>query len=293
DPKHNLLFWPVYGVNVLFINTAKAPFNTAVFRKAMDMAINKHMLEERAYFGTGGYDISQTAVIPSQRAQWYDPSLKSQDAALTAYDPAGALKLLESAGYKKTANGLMMPDGSPVPPITLLAVSGDTDYITIAQVMSQELKDNLGLPISVTQETYATYKSQLTDGNYQIAIGHPPVQGPNPYFIYDGMFYSGFSAPIGQNAISDYDRYTNPALDKALEQFGSSSDQAVQQQAMYKIEKIMLDEVPTIVLTERTGFDLYNSTNFVGWPSLQDPYSHAWNGTGLGMELVVLKVHKR
>lgn len=293
DPQHNLLFWPIYGVNVLFINTAVAPFNDVNFRKAMDLAINKHMLEQRAYFGTGGYDISQTAVIPSQRSAWYDSSLKAQDQQLVSYDPAKALQLLESAGYKKTANGLVMPNGSPVPTITLLDVSGDTDYITMAQVISQELKDNLGIPINVVQETYSTYKTQLVSGNYQLAIGHPPVQGPSPYFIYDSMFYSGFSAPIGKNAISNYDRYTNPTIDQALQQYGASSDPAVQKQAMYKIEKIMLDEVPTIVLTERTGFDLYNSKEFVGWPSLKDPYSHGWNGSGLGMELVILKVHKR
>lgn len=293
DPQHNLLFWPVYGVNVLFINTAVAPFNDVNFRKAIDLAINKHMLEQRAYFGTGGYNISQTAVIPSQRPQWYDPSLKSQDQQLVSYDPAKALQVLESAGYKKTSNGLIMPDGSPVPTITLLDVSGDTDYITMAQVISQELKDNLGIPINVVQETYSTYKTQLVSGNFQLAIGHPPIQGPSPYFIYDSMFYSGFAAPVGQNAISNYDRYTNPTLDKALEQYGASSDPAVQQQAMHTIEKIMLNDIPTVVLTERTGFDLYNSTEFVGWPSIKDPYSHGWNGSGLGMELVVLKVHKR
>jgi peptide/nickel transport system substrate-binding protein len=163
----------------------------------------------------------------------------------------------------------------------------------MAQVISQELKDNLGIPINVVQETYSTYKTQLVSGNFQLAIGHPPIQGPSPYFIYDSMFYSGFAAPVGQNAISNYDRYTNPTLDKALEQYGASSDPAVQQQAMHTIEKIMLNDIPTVVLTERTGFDLYNSTEFVGWPSIKDPYSHGWNGSGLGMELVVLKVHKR
>ena len=55
----------------------------------------------------------------------------------------------------------------------------------------------------------------------------------------------------------------------------------------------MLDDLPTIVLDERTGFDLYSSKDFVGWPTISDPYSNGWNGTGLDMLPVVVKLHKR
>lgn len=292
DPKHHLMFWPTYSTNNLVMNLAKAPFNNLAFRKALDLAINKHTLEERAYFGAGGYNVSQTDIIPGQRAKWYDQSLKSQDQALTTYNPKKALQILENAGYKKTSHGLVEPNGTPVPSMSILVGSGWTDFITMAQVISQELKNNLGITTTIKQETYSTYHTLLADGSFDMAISWPPIPGPNPYYAYDSQFYSQFSAPVGKTATSDWQRYTNPTIDKALQAFNSTSNAQAQKQAMYKIEKVMLNELPTIVLTERTGFDLYNSDHFTGWPSLQNPYSHGWNGTGLGMLPVVLRVHK-
>ena len=293
DPAHNLLFWPTYSTNNLVMNLSKAPFNDLAFRQALNLAIDKHMLEQRAYFGIGGYDISQTGIIPSQRGTWYDQSLSAQDASLTKYDPQAALQILEKAGYKKTAKGLVEPNGTPVPTLSILVGSGWTDFITMAQVISQELSENLGITTNITQQAYSTYQSQLANGTFDMAISWPPVPGPNPFYAYNSQLYSQYGAPIGKTATSNWQRYSNPAIDKALEQFNSTTDLQTQKQAMYTIEKTMLDDLPTIVLDERTGFDLYSSKDFVGWPTISDPYSNGWNGTGLDMLPVVVRLHKR
>jgi len=64
DPQSNLMFWPVSSENILVTNDAKAPFDNATFRKAISLAIDKKLLEDRAYWGTGGYEISQTQIPP-------------------------------------------------------------------------------------------------------------------------------------------------------------------------------------------------------------------------------------
>jgi len=291
--KTHLMFWPVHSVNLLYMNDAKRPFNNVAFRKAIALSINKRLLEERAYFGAGGYDISQTQVIPAQKKEWYDPTLSSSDNFYNGYHPEEAMKLLNSIGYKKNSSGqLTGNDGKVLPTFSILVGAGWTDFITMAQIISQELKA-LGIQTSIVQQSYNTYLQQLMTGNFDMAIGWPPNTGPTPFYAYYSEFNPAFSAPLGKTAISDYSRYTNLIITKALDKFSTSSDKNVQREAMYTIEQIMLKELPAIVLTTRTGFDLYNASKFVGWPTLSDPYSNGWNGTGLGMELVVLNIHLR
>lgn len=292
DPKTRIAFWPTYTTNNLWFNDTKAPFNNPIFRKAVALAIDKHALEDRMFFGSGGYDISQTGIIPGQRQQWYDSGLKSLDSTFK-YDPQKAMSLLESIGYKKVSGELVGPDGQPLPSFGILVGSGWTAFITGAQFISQELGKNLGIHATIQQEAGATRQLLLRNGNFDMAIGWAPQTGPTPYFTYESQLYSKFSAPIGKPALSNYIRFSSPVVDKALTEFAHSSDPAVQKQAMNDIQKVMVNEVPFVVLQNRTGLDLYNSADFVGWPSVENSYSNGWNGSGLGMLPVVLRLHKR
>ncbi len=288
----HIMFWPVLSANLLYMNDAKTPFNNATFRKAIALAINKKLLEERAYFGAGGYDISQTQIIPAQKKEWYDSSLSAEDARYNGYDPEAAMKLLNSIGYTKNGAGQLVKDGKALPTFSILVGAGWTDFITMAQIISQELKA-IGIQTTIVQQSYNTYLQQLMTGNFDMAIGWPPNTGPTPFYAYYSEFNPAFTAPLGKTAISGYSRYTNPTITKALNEFLTSSNKEAQKEAMYKIQKVLLSDLPVIVLTTRTGFDLYNSSKFVGWPTLSNPYSNGWNGSGLGMELVVLNLHLR
>ncbi len=290
DSQNNLMFWPVISENyLLLMNDAKVPFNNATFRKAISLAINKKLLEDRAYWGTGGYDISQTQIIPAQRAEWYDTNLASEDVYLCSYNPTEAQKLLESIGYAKNSAGVLVsPDGKTVA-INLLVGAGLTDQITMAQNISQEL-EKIGIKITMVQQSTNTFLSSLALGNYDMAIMWG-VGASNPFFVYNTFLNPSFSAPIGQSAISNYSRYTNPDITKALNDFMASSDPSGQKQAMYTIEKVLLDDLPMIVLTNRTGFDLYSQKRFVGWPTIQNPYCNGMNNTSMGLEIVMLNIH--
>ncbi|WP_051962846.1 ABC transporter substrate-binding protein [Mesoaciditoga lauensis] len=292
DPKTHILFWPVHSDNILYMNDAKEPFKEATFRKAIALAINKRLLEDRAYFGAGGYDISQTQIIPAQKDEWYDPSLAETDKLYNSYNPKKAMELLTSIGYKKNESGILEKDGKALPTFRILVGAGWTDFITMAQIISQELKD-IGIQTTIVQQSYNTYLQQLMTGDFDMAIGWPPNTGPTPFYAYYSEFNPSFSAPLGKTAISDYSRYTNSIITEALRTFSSSSDKETQKEAMYKIEKTVLNDLPAIVLTTRTGFDLYNASKFVGWPTISNPYSNGWNGTGLGMLPVVLTLHLR
>ncbi|MBE3575269.1 MAG: ABC transporter substrate-binding protein [Firmicutes bacterium] len=287
NPKTNKYWWPVNNTNILYLNTAKPPFDNAKFRRAIAMAIDRKALVQVAYYNT--VDVADpTGIIPMQLKRWLDPSLKK---LAFSYDPAGAAKLLASLGFKKGQDGkLLGQDGKPLS-FKLLTGAGWTDFNTMANIISQNLK-KIGIETIITPAPWNTYISTLMSGTYDMAICWGTGSGPTPYYLYYQEFSPQFSAEkIGENAQSDYARYTNPEITKALETYRESSDFATQKKAINTIARIVLEEVPFIPLTGRTNFADFNESRFVGWPSASNPYNAGDPQDTPGAELMYLNVH--
>ena len=288
NPETNKSWWPVVNANVLYLNTQKYPFTIPEFRKALAMAIDKEALELKAYYGIGGV-ANPTGIIPTQEEEWLDPSLKS---VMYTYSPQKAQELLASIGFEKNSSGdLVYPGGKVLPTFKILVGSGWTDYITMAQIISENFKE-LGINTVIDQEQWGAYISSLMTGTYDTAICWETGDGPTPYYLYFNEFNPAFSATkIGEKASSDYSRYTNPLITSALQVFAQTSDLRLQKQAIYTIERIVLDDVPFVPLTNRTNFMNYSEKNFVGWPSDSDPYTSGEGVNQAGGEMVVINVH--
>ncbi|MCL4407617.1 MAG: ABC transporter substrate-binding protein [Thermotogae bacterium] len=293
NPSINKYWWPVYSINILLFNTLKYPFNNSIFRRAVNFAINKSSLEEKAYYNVGG-TANPTGIIPLQLDKWMDPTLTPLASELGSYNSQKAQDLLTSIGFKKNSNGrLVGSNGEVLPTFKILVPVGATDFITMAQIISENLK-NVGIYTVIDQEAGSTYMTSLMSGTFDMAISSGAGIGPSPYYLYYSEFNPAFSAQIGQTAISDYSRYTNPLVTAALQVFSSTSDLNLQQQAIYTIERIMLMDLPFIPLTNRTMFGEWSESNFTGFPNESDPYSYSefMGYAGLyGGELMGLNVH--
>jgi peptide/nickel transport system substrate-binding protein len=86
-------------------------------------------------------------------------------------------------------------------------------------------------------------------GTYDTAICWETGDGPTPYYLYFNEFNPAFSAAkIGEKASSDYSRYTNPLITSALQVFAQTSDLLLQKQAIYTIERIVIEYTRSNVL---------------------------------------------
>jgi peptide/nickel transport system substrate-binding protein len=297
DSSANKIWWPTYSVNGLVLNTQKYPFNNSIFRRALDLAINKDELEKEVYFGTGGYKPNQAGVIPSQY-DWMDPSLEATNDYLNTYNPQEAQKLLASIGFVKNSSGqLVGPDGKVLPTLQLIVCAGCTDFISMGNIIANELAQ-LGISINVSQQSGGTYMASITSGSYDMVIYWGIGGGPTPYYEYYINLNPAFSASkLGEPVISDISRYTNPTITEALSDYSQTTNLEVQRQAIYKIERVFLNELPYISLTNRTNFNLYNESTIIGFPT--DEYSYSSGGSpgaaiGLGSSdllMTLLNVH--
>jgi peptide/nickel transport system substrate-binding protein len=288
-PSWNHYWWPPYQLNLLYFNTATAPFNSLALRKAVALDLNTKAIAERAYFGALPAG-NETAVAGGLVSQWVPASLRSLE---WSYSPSAALKTLNAAGYKLVGGHLMSPNGTAVPTQQILIGGpGWTDFISIAQTISEELQQ-IGISSTVVQDTFATYYSALQEGHYTLAVSWNNNNYGSPYYAYYDLLSSTESAPIGSTANTNWERFTSPVIDAALKSYASTSSLAVQKADMATIEREVLTNVPVVALTARPNWFDYSTRYYTGWPSASNPYNAGDppDGYGGGAEMLYLNVH--
>jgi len=169
-------------------------------------------------------------------------------------------------------------------------VSGWTDWVTDCQIMASNLQA-IGMDVKVNTISFNSYYSALQMGSFDTAISWTST-GPTPYYLYNSMLGSVNTAPIGQTATSNFERWSDPTTDKLLKQYASSPDPAVQQQALAGIQKIMVEQLPTIPLIYGATWYEYSTARFVGWPDQQHPYAVPAPYAAPDVEIVVLNLHQ-
>lgn len=267
NPADNHIFWPVTALNFLYFNLTQAPFNDVHFRKAVAEALNDNVIAQRAYYGAipPGNGPVETGVTNGQDAEWVPSSLSSLE---WSYSPTQAAATLTAAGYKDVNGSLENPQGQVLPTFKILVGAGWTDYISIAQSISEELSP-LGIHTTIDQEPYSTYAASASGATYNLLVSWSNNNNANPYYEYYDL--------LDGNNNTDWERYTSATDNAALASFASTTNLATQKADMETIEKDILTNVPVVALTARVNFFDYSSKYFTGWPSTSDPYTAGEN----------------
>ncbi len=284
---NNKLWWPVMGNNYLITNDTEYPFSIPEFRKALSLAMNRQFIVMSDY-GKDLQDYENPTMIPLPQTSWIDPVLTPLASSLITYDPQKAQELLASIGFKKNKSGLLMdPQGNVLPPYTIKVVAGWTDWITGAQILCNEFKD-IGLRVTVDQESFGAFYSDLQNGRFDMTVVGYYATTPNPYAMYFSALSSYQTAPIGKPAIGNFCRYTNPLIDDALEVFNNNSDPRIQKQAIWTIERIVLDDMPIIPFLPGPFWYEYQTRTLEGFPNAEHPYTYVLASSE---SIIALNVH--
>jgi len=228
-------------------------------RQAIAAALDRTQI---ALIGEGGQQpaANQSGIVVPTFDKYFD------QAALAAagYDKPNldkAKTLLASAGY------------SPAKPLklTVISITGYTDWDASLAVIKQQLQP-IGIELTVDDLAQQTFVSKLFTGNFDLAYYAEPNSGPSPYYELRQLLHSKLTAPIGKNAISNYERYNNPEADKLLDDY-ATADEAGQVEIVKKLAAIMVRDVPMIPTTESVDWFQYNTTDLLGWPTPSDPYA--------------------
>ncbi len=260
SPDNHYWFPPANDV-MLYTNLKDPELSQLAVRKAISMAIDRQQLSTK---GEYGYEpvANPTGVITPTDQSMLDQSLPAADLKFT-YDPQGAEKVLQQAGFKKNSNGIYVsPSGKPLS-FTLDVISGWSDWDADASMMAQQLQQ-IGIQVTVHQDQYGAFMNNLRAHHFQLAMYSTQGAGPGMYYTYDDLLATGNGWNVEQ--------WSSPVTDNALKQFASTTDTSKQQQALNVLEKAVAEQIPSIPLLEGVNWYEYSTAHFTGWPTESNPY---------------------
>jgi peptide/nickel transport system substrate-binding protein len=268
SPSYHKWFPPVANVTI-FPNLTNPLLKNVAVRQAMSYAINRQRVSQ---VGEYGYEppSNQTGIVTPTFSSWLDSPQAAAYGNGYAYNPAKAISILKAAGFTKGTDGIMQKNGQKLS-FTLINNGGFSDWVASVNVIQQELKA-VGIQITPKDQAAPAYQSALYNGTYQLAY-YAETGGPTPYYELRQWLYSGNSAPIGQPAATNFERYSNPATDALLGSYANTTSPAAQHAIVDKLQLVMLQQVPVIPVTEQVDWFQYDTGSFTGWPTPGNPYA--------------------
>jgi peptide/nickel transport system substrate-binding protein len=286
NPKYHHFWEAPGGTNSLMPNLNKWPTNQLAVRKAISLAIDRTLIATEGEAGLEDPVLNSTGLTLPLYAAWSDPvkSLTNSPKAETAKAKA----VLKAAGYTLNSGGFFEKNGKVVQ-ITITDPSAYTDYATDDALVAQQLRA-AGIDARFQGQAVDAWAADVAAGNFQLTM-HWSNGGITPFNMYNGWLNS--SLATGKSATGDYGRLKEPSIDSQLGKLAGATSVADQTAALEPIAKFVAAQLPIIPTTTASQWFEYNSQNYVGWPTEQNPYetgqpSGTNNGPGSGTDLVVI-----
>ena len=270
-PADHGYYFPLTGSSIfLYPNTTRAPFSDARVRKALSMAINRELLVEVALYR---YSRPADATgLSDAYSTWRDSAAVAQG-DWVRHDLTRAAALLDDAGCRTGADGKRhLPDGKPMT-YEILAVSGWSDWVRAAQVISRGLRE-VGVDANVRTYDFSAWFQRVQEGNFDLTLGWS-FEGPTPYTFYQWLMASATVKPTGVASMGNWHRYSSPAADRALAAFEREADPVIQRRLCADMQRVFVTDAPAIPLYPNPSWAEYNTSRIEGFPSLANPYADA------------------
>ncbi len=193
-------------------------------------------------------------------------------------DLAGAEALLTEAGWTKSGDAWMTPDGQPAR-FELTFPSEFADWSAAGVDLAAQLAD-FGIAVEARAITFTQQPIDVDEGNFQLAIrGWGSSTDPHPHFSYTTAFFThntlavnnggeGIAFPLVQTT----DATGEVDLDALTVQAAEGLDEAAQKADVTTIALAFNELLPKIPLFERYGNNAaLEGVRVVAWPADDDP----------------------
>lgn len=240
-------------------------------RQALNVAIDRGAITDKAFAGLSGVASPSFALLPRDEKWLGDAELAESPQEA---DAAAAAEILEAAGYTKNDDGFYGKGGTPIE-LDLFSPDGWTDYNDAAKLISAQAA-KAGIRVNARTVSEAEYWSQVANGQFQLALyGLTQSLVADPYSNYDQYFATPATAEVGQTPEKgqNYARYTNPVVDAAVVQAGSTLDEATKKAAYTTIQTEIARDLPYIPVVLNASQSFFNTSDFTGWPTTDDMYA--------------------
>jgi ABC-type transport system substrate-binding protein len=273
------------GFRYLAFNVRKEPMSFREFRQAMAFLIDKEFVATTILQNVA---LPIYTEVPVANGFWHNPDVPKLGQGLTREERVNeAIALLESAGFSwegdvkptwdadnrrvQPGGALLMPDGSPMPELSLIAPSAGYDPLrSTFAIWVERWANEVGIPI----------KAELIGFNELVGrVYEDPEYAENldmyilgwsltifPDYL-NSFHHSRFSGPGDDNAGG----FNNPDFDAKADELLSCETNEACREIAFELQEILATELPYIVLFD-TGIIETFRTN------LQFPYTETLSG---------------
>ena len=131
----------------------------------------------------------------------------------------------------------------------------------------------LGIEATVETPDVDTWWAAKGTGNFQ-AVLHWTDSGLTPWDIYSDAMDGSRFLPIGEQSESfNFGRFNDPDVTAALADYASASDDDARASALDAMQTAFVEEAVMLPIGTRPYIGEFNTRNYVGWPSDDDPYA--------------------
>ncbi|CAG7615779.1 hypothetical protein PAESOLCIP111_01825 [Paenibacillus solanacearum] len=211
-------------------------------RQAIAYALDRKEMAQKL---TGGDPIPGSGGIIPPDSPWYNPKVKTYN-----YSTSEAERLLDELGYKKNDSGVRDT-------LKLSVMVSSTSQE--AQMMVEMLK-KVGIALNVRQTDAAAFATAMGENKYDMAItGHIGLSGDPDYLR---LWFLGKAS----NALAARGKtFDNAEFQKLAVQQTGELDPAKRKVIVDKLQDILSDELPTLVLYHRPFYYLFKKSVFGGY----------------------------
>lgn len=269
DKEHNKTWAaPTTGAATFFMNLQEKPFNDLAFREAMAYSIDRDAYVTVAREGASEAIWNKTGLVSLLENEIL-PEFKSENFSV---DKDKAHQILQGAGYSWDGSGkLLYPDGSPVS-FRVSVPSGWSDWNTMQAILVENVKDNMGAEVKIDQPDWGGWDAARTEGTFDSII-HWLESTNNAYGLYTSTMDTRWI--VDGRAAFNFGRYDNPEVTKALNTYATASSDEERTEALKVVQTAYVNDIPAITLGAHPLLGHFNTRNYVGWPSAEDPYAPA------------------
>jgi peptide/nickel transport system substrate-binding protein len=233
DRRLHVVDYPILLSYALVWNLRRPPFDDARVRRAFTMALDRNELVSAVMYGYGR--VADGPVPPEH--PWYERVPRMP------FDPAGAGRLLDAAGWRLGADGVRTRGDTPLHFDLLTVGSGDN---ALEQVIQGQLA-RVGVAVRIRQLELASFLAvaQGPDRDWDALVTGIPGDLSLSYVA--AMFDGRNGGPLA------YPGYHSPAFDRQMEAVRTATNRDALLAAWREAQRILARDLPTTWLYHARG----------------------------------------
>jgi peptide/nickel transport system substrate-binding protein len=201
-------------------------FGDQAVRRALFMAIDRQAIADQLMQGT--VRLADSPINPT--SPWHNDQVPQP-----AYDPEGARRALDAAGWRVGSDGIRVKDGQRFS-FELINRAGSTDRVAVAQVIQAQLK-TVGVEVTFETLESAAWTQRWRSGQWEGIV--------SAWYLPADPSITGLYACDGPNNMTGF---CTPGLDAVMEESDRSLDFAHRKQLLDRAQVMVAEEARSLPL---------------------------------------------